>query len=101
MNLLYRYVVMTGLAAALLMPAVSFADEPENLESDARSAEGMPPTVPHAVQDTANGETCLACHRDGLKGAPVCPHPERLTCTQCHVPANAPAAKTKRGKFKK
>lgn len=26
---------------------------------------------------------CLTCHRTGLKGALVSPHPVRLDCTQC------------------
>jgi nitrate reductase cytochrome c-type subunit len=97
MNVLFRCLVMTGMTAALLMPVVSLADEAENYESDARSAEGMPPTIPHRIEDTANGESCLACHRTGLNGAPVSPHEERLTCTECHVPAN-PDAPPPKGK---
>ena len=100
MKLFFRCLVMTGLTAALLMPLAASADEPENLATDAQAAEGMPPTVPHRVKETADGTYCLSCHRDGLKKAPVCPHPERLTCTECHVPANpdAPAKKAKKVK---
>jgi len=95
MNVLSSCLVMTGMTAALLMPVAASADEPENLETDAQSAEGMPPAIPHGIKETANGEYCLSCHRTGVNGAPMTPHPERLTCTECHVPANpdAPARK--------
>jgi nitrate reductase cytochrome c-type subunit len=104
MNALFRFLAITGITAALLMPVASFADQGENLAPDAQAAEGMPPTIPHGITDTANGESCLVCHRTGVKGAPVTNHPERLTCTECHVPANpaAPAPKAvKKGKNKK
>lgn len=61
-------------------------EEGEDLESDARYAEGAPPTIPHRVEANATGESCLACHRSGVNGAPITPHPLRLDCVQCHVP---------------
>ena len=104
MKMLLRCLVLSALVAALVVPVGSFADDDENYESDARFAEDTPPTIPHRIEDTANGESCLVCHRTGINGAPVCPHQVRVTCTECHVPANpdAPAPKElKKGKKKK
>lgn len=43
---------------------------------------GAPPTIPHPTEMRSN---CLGCHgpsgREGLKT----PHPQRTSCTQCHV----------------
>lgn len=61
------------------------AEEQKDYESDARYAEGQPPTIPHPFKDTADGTYCLRCHGSGLNGAPLSPHPVRITCTQCHV----------------
>lgn len=80
-----RLLAMVTLAATMLLPVVALAEEPENLEADAKFAESAPPVIPHAIADNANGETCLACHRTGLNGAPPTPHPIRVNCTQCHV----------------
>ena len=73
------------LAACLCLFALpAFADEKgEDYEKDARYAESTPPMVPHRI-DEKTSEACLACHRTGVKGAPVSPHPIRLDCTQCH-----------------
>lgn len=62
-----------------------FAEGEENLEKDAQFAEGMPPVIPHRIEVNATGESCLACHRTGMNGAPVTPHAVRIDCTQCHV----------------
>ncbi len=59
-----------------------------------RAYPGAPPYVPHPVADMREigGKTCLACHRDGgyvakfEAFAPPTPHPEWLSCLQCHVP---------------
>ena len=58
-----------------------------------RAYPGAPPVVPHAVEDAeAGGKTCLACHASGGWAprfgayAPVVPHPELVSCRQCHVP---------------
>lgn len=100
MKMFLRVFAMVSLAAVLLLPAVALADEPENLEADAKSAESAPPVIPHAIADNATGETCLACHRTGLNGAPPTPHPTRVNCTQCHVRSDLsdpkPAAKKAR-----
>ena len=55
---------------------------------------GAPPVIPHAVKADMNrdGASCLACHETGgfvseFKAfAPVTPHPELVSCRQCHVP---------------
>ena len=62
-----------------------------------RAYPGAPPVIPHAVDEReAFGKACLACHGSGGWAprfeayAPVTPHPEMLSCRQCHVP-QAPA----------
>ncbi len=58
-----------------------------------RAYPGAPPTVPHPVEHDGSygGKTCLTCHADGgfvpkLKAfTPVVPHPELISCLQCHV----------------
>lgn len=62
-----------------------FAENEENLEKDAQLAEGMPPVIPHKVDVNATGESCLVCHKGGLKGAPITSHAMRMDCVQCHV----------------
>ena len=64
-----------------------------------RAYPGAPPIVPHAVDEReAGGRACLACHGDGgwvprfEAYAPVTPHPEFLSCRQCHVPQATRAA---------
>jgi nitrate reductase (cytochrome), electron transfer subunit len=62
--------------------------------SENRAFDGAPPTIPHPVgQD--GPDSCLACHDDGLRlrGAVASPmsHDTLTNCTQCHVPALAPA----------
>jgi cytochrome c-type protein NapB len=91
MKVLIRCLVMAGMTALLMMPVASLAEDEPNLGADAQNAEGAPPTIPHGVKDKADGKYCLVCHEKGVKGAPMTPHPERLTCTECHVPDN-PAA---------
>jgi nitrate reductase (cytochrome), electron transfer subunit len=48
-----------------------------------RAWTGAPPTIPHA---TFMHDSCSSCH--GLTGRPGLrtPHPQRKSCTQCHVP---------------
>jgi cytochrome c-type protein NapB len=64
-----------------------------------RAYPGAPPVIPHAVDEgEAFGRACLACHAEGGWApkfeayAPVTPHPEMISCRQCHVPAPAGAA---------
>ena len=82
MKMLFRCLVSLACLFVLALPAL--ADEKENdYEKDARYAEGTPPMVPHRIDDKTSA-ACLGCHRDGLNGAPITPHPIRLDCTQCH-----------------
>lgn len=69
----------------LVMPV--FADEQlePDLAADAAKAETLPPAIPHAIQDDADGASCNGCHAGAFKA----PHPDRLNCTQCHVPGSA------------
>ncbi len=57
-----------------------------------RAYDGAPPIIPHGVASLGR-QSCLSCHATGAavsadhrRRAPVTPHPERLACTQCHVP---------------
>ena len=58
-----------------------------------RAYPGAPPIIPHRVEESwAGGKACLSCHADGgwtpRFGAftPVVPHPELVSCRQCHLP---------------
>jgi len=61
-----------------------------------RQYPGSPPYIPHKVEaeDEARIE-CLACHEKGgwteelKRNTPVTPHPENVSCTQCHVKMTA------------
>ena len=61
-----------------------------------RQYPGSPPYIPHKVEDEKTAlVSCLACHAKGgwteeLKShTPVTPHPENLSCRQCHVKMDA------------
>lgn len=81
-----RSMQLVSLISCLMLLALApvHADEqPEpNLAADAVKAEKHPPVIPHAVQDDADGASCNGCHTGSFKA----PHPDRLNCTQCHVP---------------
>lgn len=68
--------------SVLLVPVFAEEAGDPDLAADAAKAEKQPPTIPHAIQDDADGTSCNNCHTGGFKA----PHPERLNCTQCHVP---------------
>lgn len=59
-----------------------------------RAFNGAPPTVPHAVDQSAE-PNCLACHQTGVviagKVAPAMSHAPFVSCLQCHVVQKAPA----------
>lgn len=98
----FRLLTAAGLAAVLAFPVLGLADEPENLAADAKLAGGDPPTIPHSFPEDADGPYCNSCHKQGLKGASVTSHPERLGCTQCHVQGEVKAKKgAKKAKAKK
>lgn len=57
-----------------------------------RAFPGAPPSIPHEVEaEMITGEACLGCHRYGgwtpkfEAFAPVTPHPQLVSCQQCHV----------------
>ena len=85
MKIIHRLLTVLALTAVMTMPSVARADESENLDADAKYAEDAPPVIPHPIADNATGDTCLVCHKTGLNGAPISPHPIRVNCTQCHV----------------
>ena len=43
-----------------------------------------PPVIPHS---TMMRQRCASCHGEGGFPALRTPHPERVSCTQCHVPS--------------
>ena len=86
MSMYFRYMTAALLVVVLALPlAVAADDHPESYDDDAKYAEDAPPVIPHPVEDNASGEDCLACHKEGLNGAPLSPHAIRINCTQCHV----------------
>jgi len=101
MRMLLRCCAVASLATLLSLPAAVFAEEEENYDKDASQAESTPPMIPHRIKDTSDGRYCLGCHKEGIKGAPVTPHPERLSCTGCHGQGEIKAGKPqKKGKKK-
>ena len=102
MKILLNCCAFMCLVALLALPISASAQQAENYNKDAEYAEGTPPTIPHRFEDTSNGEYCLGCHKTGLNGAPLSPHPVRLSCTGCHVQGEIKAVKpVKKGKSKK
>lgn len=65
---------------------------------------GSPPLIPteHPIEigedfkETENGgEACLECHNNkDEEDAPQTLHPDRHSCTQCHIPASEESATT-------
>ncbi len=55
---------------------------------------GNPPLIPHEVEASDGGESCIGCHKTGEMGAPVYPdwHATLTDCRQCHVVQNEKAA---------
>ena len=63
----------------------------QGLRQDLRRGERLnpfaPPVMPHPAQMREN---CLACHSGPAAREEIrTPHPERIRCTQCHLPQNA------------
>lgn len=84
---LIRLLAVALLVNLMALPALVPAQEEVPTEKEVKQAEGEPPVIPHKVSEKDSARKCLSCHRKGIKGAPVTPHPERKACTQCHVPA--------------
>lgn len=101
MKQLTQYLLATILTTSLCLPLTAFADDQANYNKDAEYAENTPPMIPHRFEDTSNGAYCLGCHGVGLKGAPLCPHPVRLSCTGCHAQGEIKDAKSEKKGTKK
>lgn len=85
-----RALVLSLLAGALLLGGLAEAQTssekpPERPLRPRRLYFGAPPTAPHDMGADMN--ECLLCHGDPEMGAPLTPHPTRLRCRQCHLPA--------------
>ena len=56
-----------------------------------RQYPGSPPEIPHPVEVHGVKLACLTCHADGgwserrKAMTPLTPHPEQVSCRQCHV----------------
>ena len=63
----------------------TFAGLKQDLRKGKRLHPFAPPVIPHQI---LLRENCAACH-SGLAAREEirCSHPERVRCTQCHVPA--------------
>lgn len=63
----------------------TFAGVPQDLAAGDRLYDGAPPRIPHPV---FMREQCATCHAgETARQEILCSHPERVLCTQCHVPA--------------
>lgn len=93
MNYMIRILAVAVLMSVPAFPALAIAAEGVPTEQEIRQAEGEPPVIPHRVKETDIAGDCLKCHEKGKKGAPVTSHPERKSCTQCHVQGEVRAAK--------
>jgi nitrate reductase cytochrome c-type subunit len=82
--------LLLSLVVAAAAPALA-ADAPRNFDADARFAEGNPPLIPHLIEEGMKAPQCLTCHWPPGK-ATLCPHPVRISCTQCHLGSVADAA---------
>jgi len=62
----------------------AFAGLRQDLRKGDRGHEFAPPVIPHPV---LLRENCAACHTGPAAREEIrCSHPERVHCTQCHVP---------------
>ncbi len=93
MNAFPGILVLVIMIFCVTPTASVLAEEPESYDNDARLGSGDSPTIPHNVPDGATSASCTVCHKTGMNGAMETSHPERLDCTQCHVPGEvfAPA----------
>jgi ribosomal protein S27AE len=97
MKLSVRLLLMIFALASLACLVPAFAEElpAPDLAADAKMSGNRPPMViPHEVKDDADGTACNQCHTGSFKA----PHPERLNCTQCHLPGAVKKVKKDRKK---
>lgn len=75
------------LGPTILLAGMSVAEGPTQPPPRPRRLYfGAPPTVPHDLGPDMS--ECLVCHGEADTGAPLTPHPTRLRCQQCHLPAS-------------
>jgi len=90
-----RHTLKIPALAALLLCSITAApvhSDEVPTEKEVMEAQGSPPLIPHRIADNEEGKSCLACHEEGVNGAPPTSHPERIACTQCHVPGEVKGA---------
>jgi nitrate reductase cytochrome c-type subunit len=94
-----RFVLLISvlLLGAATMGLAQSAASRRGPERPRRMYFGAPPTMPH--EHGAEMNDCLACHGDKNSGAPLTPHPTRVRCRQCHVPADGNAGEFRRNTF--
>lgn len=64
----------------------SFVGLPQDLRPGRRLTSLSPPTIPHRI---LMRENCSACHTGpGARVEIATSHPDRVRCTQCHVPVH-------------
>ncbi len=89
MKRFFKAALMAVTAALLALTSTAWGSEHDGVtEKEVSSAEGTPPEAPHSLTKGGELRNCLTCHEKGINGAPQTPHPERLTCTQCHGQGN-------------
>ena len=103
MKHLFKAALVAATTALLAVPCAAWSSDDDGVtEKEVMAAEGIPPVVPHTIVKGGELRNCLACHEQGINGAPQTPHPERKYCTQCHgqgeikVDLDKPAKSTKK-----
>ncbi len=85
MKRIIKAALIAATGVLLVLPVAAWASEEDGVTAqEVSSAEGTPPEAPHSLTKGGELRNCLACHEQGINGAPQTPHSERLTCTQCH-----------------
>lgn len=82
MGILVTLILMFGCVVSLIGAETQQVNSIDTLKQY-EAALYLAPKLPHSIQGF---EDCLSCHKDGAKGAPKTPHPERINCIKCHVP---------------
>lgn len=80
-----KILALAALLQLLSITAATAWGEDVPTAKEVMEAQGAPPLIPHRISNSDEGKACLACHEEGAHGAPPTSHPERLTCTQCHI----------------
>ncbi|MGB0431758.1 MAG: nitrate reductase cytochrome c-type subunit [Bacteroidia bacterium] len=90
--------VFDGFERVMSLNADFFNEDGRSIEKyyNNRAYPGAPPIIPHTVENQGNigANNCLQCHKNGgyvpnfNAYAPITPHPDYISCKQCHVPVN-------------